>query len=345
MDTVIRLDGEGMISRVKAWKRGLIKSSLIASALLWAADLVYKAAGDISYINREKCILFRILPRPGFLIYEYFIETLMIVFVGTFIAVLLARRFRRLRRFLPGNPAAGFVYGSLIPVCSCAAIPLLSSMKGRMRFPTTMSFVLAAPLLSPYIIVLSFSVLGFKYGMLRIAASFVLVMLTVWILGGFARNSEAAEAVPVSAGCPETCRPHEDDIYLQTFEVFKRLLPFILVAGAVGLLLEYTGTRNLMLSGMFGGGVGSVLAWILAGIPLYFCNGAEVLFLRPLMAHGFPVGTGVAFSLTSTAICTTSVAMLVRMIGGRLTAVLVGCIISISLAIALVLNYLSSTLH
>lgn len=40
-------------------------------------------------------------------------------------------------------------------------------MKGRTRFTTTMSFVLVTPLLSPYILVLSFSVLGFHYGMLN----------------------------------------------------------------------------------------------------------------------------------------------------------------------------------
>jgi uncharacterized membrane protein YraQ (UPF0718 family) len=94
-----------------------------------------------------------------------------------------------------------------------------------------------------------------------------------------------------------------------------------------------------MLNGLFGKGVGTIMAWILIGVPLYFCNGAEVLFLRPLLNHGFPVGTGVAFSLTSTAICTTSVAMLLRMIGVKLTLILIVCVISISLGLALIMNY------
>jgi len=338
MDTVTVLDGEERLSRSGIWKRNLIRSSLIASILLWAADIVYRAAGDISYINRQKCILFRILPRPGFLIYEYLFETLVIVFVGTFIAVILARQFSKLRRFLPNNPATAFLYGSLIPVCSCAAIPLLSSMKGKMKFSTTMSFVLAAPLLSPYIIVLSFSVLGFRYGVLRILSSFVLVMLTAMVLGAFERKGEPIDMSRM-AGCSRSCGPRETDAYLQTFAIFKGLLPFLLVAGALGVALEYFGTRDLILHGMFGGGAGSILAWILVGVPLYFCNGAEVLFLRPLMNHGFPMGTGIAFSLTSTAICTTSVAMLFRMIGSRLTFILIGCVVAVSLGLALIMNY------
>ncbi|MGD9141802.1 MAG: permease [bacterium] len=340
METVIGLDGEKGLSRTGNLKRNLIRSSLIGGAVLWAADIVYRAAADISYVNRQKCILFRILPRPGFLAYEYLIETLIIVFVGTFIAVLIARQSSRLKRFLPGNPVTAFLYGSLIPVCSCAAIPLLSSMKGKMRFQTTMSFVLAAPLLSPYIIVLSFSVLGLKYGVLRILSSFVLVVLTAVVLGAFERRSKSPEAGALAGGCSKSCGPRESDIYLQTFAVFKGLLPFLLAAGALGMALEYFGTRDLMLYGLFGKGAAGIAGWILVGVPFYFCNGAEVLFLRPLMNHGFPVGTGIAFSLTSTAICTTSIAMLFRMIGLKLTLILIGCTVSISFGLALIINHL-----
>lgn len=340
METAIKLDGEVTICRTRSWKRSLIKAGVIVSMLLWAADIVYRVAGDISYIDRQKCILFRLLPRPGFLIYEYLFETLAIVLVGTFIAVLLARQFSRLRKFFPENPAAAFCYGSLIPVCSCAAIPLLSCMKGRMRFPTTMAFVIAAPLLSPHIIVLSFSVLGFRYGVLRILSSFLLVMLTVMILGAFERGRSAVDAIRMAASCDKNCGPQGADIYFQTFAIFKSLLPFLIIAGGMGVLLEYFSTRDLVLHGVFGDGVAGIMTWILVGVPLYFCHGAEVLFLRPLMSHGFPVGTGIAFSLTSTAICTTSIAMLFRLIGTRLTVILIGCIISISLGLALIINYL-----
>jgi uncharacterized membrane protein YraQ (UPF0718 family) len=266
-------------------------------------------------------------------------ETLAIVFVGTFIAVLLARQFSRFQRIIPANPAAAFLYGSLIPVCSCAAIPLLSSMKGKMRFSTTMSFVLAAPLLSPYIIVLSFSVLGLRYGVLRILSSFVLVILTALVLGAFERRGKPIEVAGLAGGCSRACAPGETDLYLQTFAIFKGLLPYLLVAGAMGVLLEYFGTRDLMLHSVFGSGPGSIMAWILVGVPLYFCHGAEVLFLRPLMNHGFPVGTGIAFSLTSTVICTTSIAMLFRLIGARLTFILIGCVVAISLGLALIINH------
>jgi uncharacterized membrane protein YraQ (UPF0718 family) len=144
----------------------------------------------------------------------------------------------------------------------------------------------------------------------------------------------------VAGGCSKSCGPRETDIYFQTFAVFKGLLPFLLVAGALGVALEYYGTRDLILHGLFGDGPVGIAGWILVGVPFYFCHGAEVLFLRPLMNHGFPVGTGIAFSLTSTAICTTSIAMLFRLLGARLTLVLIGCVVSIAFGLALIMNHI-----
>ncbi len=319
-------------------KQRIIRTALMFSALIWTSDIFYKIINDVSYVNRERCILFRTLPKAGFLIFEYFFETVIIVFVGIYIAVLLSRWFQRFQRFFPNNPATAFLYGALIPVCACGVIPLLSSMKGRMKFTTTMSFVLAAPILSPYILVLSFSVLGFTYGVLRIASSFILVMVTAFILGFLQGKTASPELAGIGADCPKTFNGQDGDIYLETFEMFKRLLPFLLVGGALGVLLELLDPRFFLLNRQTGKGVLGVLIWVVIGVPLYLCNGVEVLFLRPLVNHGFPLGTAVAFSLTSTAICTTSIAMLLNTIGKRLTVVLVACVVLISLTLAFLVN-------
>jgi uncharacterized membrane protein YraQ (UPF0718 family) len=318
----------------------LIKGLLVAASSAWAADIVYKVTSDISFANREKCILFRALPPIGFTLFEYVFETLVVVFVGTFVAVWLRRRFSRFSRFYPRSPWAAFAYASAIPVCACAAIPLLESMKGKLKFTTTMSFVLAAPLLSPYIIILSFSVLGFTYGVLRILSSFALVMVTAFILGLVERRIAVVPRTFMGPGCTRHCPGASGDIYIETFTVFRSLLPYLLIAGGAGVVLEYLGPRAGLLAGRMGAGPGGIMTWVLVGVPLYFCNGAEVLFVRPLVVHGFPLGTGVAFSMTSTAICATSIAMLLKVIGRWLTTVMVGCVVAGSLALGLVLNLL-----
>jgi len=337
--SLARVDGEAVPDQGRL-KRQLIQWGLVLSALVWAADVTYKLWKDISFVNREQCVLFRALPRPGFLVFEYFFETLVIVFVGTFIAVWLSRRFLRFRRWFPRNPLTAFAYGSLLPVCSCGVIPLVESARGKMGFATLMALVISAPLLSPYIIVMSFSVLGPTYGLLRIASAFILTMVSAAVLG-LAHGRLKAPAAAAAAGCAGQCASPDPDIYLETFAIFRRLVPYLLVAGALGVGLEYLGPRRFLLGGGFAGGLPEVLIWTLVGVPLYFCNGAEVLFLRPLVTHGFPMGTAISFSLTSTAVCVTSIAMLLRVIGVRLTLILVGVVAAVSVALALLINSLA----
>ncbi|MFZ1947509.1 MAG: permease [bacterium] len=362
-------------------KRLAVKSALVASAVFWGADTVYKLAKDITYVNREQCVLFRALPKPAFVLFEYFFETLVIVFVGTFIAVWLARQFLRFRRFFPTNPVTAFLYGALLPVCSCGVIPLVAAMKGRLKLPTVIAFIMAAPVLSPYIIALSFSVLGPTYGLLRILSAFVLTMACACVAGLVERKwpvtglavpaagaeesggaLEAAYVLPQSgllgptsgngwarrrmaalagAACSGKCPGAPvGDIYLEAFSLFRKLLPYLVVAGLFGVGLEYLGPRNFLMRGGFGSGVGEIAIWALVGVPLYFCNGADVFFLRPLVSHGFPLGTAIAFSLTSTAVCITSLVMLFKLIGGRVTAALAISVPAVSISLALLLNWI-----
>ena len=365
-----------------ARKRFFAKSAVIACAVFWGADIVYKLAKDVTYANREQCVLFRALPKPAFILFEYFFETMVIVLVGTFIAVWLARQFLRFRRFFPRNPATAFLYGALLPVCSCGVIPFVASMRGRLRLPTVIAFIVAAPVLSPYIIALSFSVLGPTYGLLRILSAFVLTMTCACVVGLVERRwAVAGLAVPAAAGAEESGGALEaayvlpqsgplgptssngwarrrmavlagaacsgkcpgapaGDIYLEAFSLFRKLLPYLVVAGLFGVGLEYLGPRRFLMRGGFGDGVGEVAIWALVGVPLYFCNGADVFFLRPLVSHGFPVGTAIAFSLTSTAVCVTSLAMLLRLVGGRLTAALAIAVPAVAILLALLLNWI-----
>lgn len=327
----------GVISR--DLRRQVVKWGLVASVLVWAGDTGYKLFKDISYVNREQCVLFRSLPRPGFLVFEYFIETIVITFVGIFIAVWLSRQFLRYRRLFPRNPLTAFAYGSTLPVCSCGVIPLVTSMRGRLGFTTLMALVISAPILSPYIIVLSFTVLGPVYGLLRIGSALVLTMTTAGVLGLVYRERDLP-AVAAAAGCSKQCAPGDEDIYLETLAIFRRLLPYLAVAGALGVALEYLGPRQFLLRGGFAEGLPELAIWTLVGVPLYFCNGAEVLFLRPLVNHGFPLGTAISFSLTSTSVCVTSIAMLLKVIGTRLTVVMVAWVTAVSFALALLINLL-----
>ena len=175
----------------------VLKVGIYFSIFLLIIDFIYKSWYGISYQNREMCVVYNFLPSVLFWIYEYFIELFLVVIVGVFVAVILERQFSKHKRFFPKNQFSAFIYASIIPVCSFSAIPMIETMKDKFKFCTLITFVVAAPLLNPYIVSLSFSVLGIKYGILRITASFVLAIITGLVVEYFCNGADVVFLQPL----------------------------------------------------------------------------------------------------------------------------------------------------
>ncbi|MFH2035688.1 MAG: permease [Candidatus Zixiibacteriota bacterium] len=309
--------------------------------------MIYKTAYGISYDNRRDCLLYSNLPRWLFLAYEYLIELFLMVIIGVFLASILEKYFSRIKRFIPKNPILAFIYASIIPVCSCGTVPLISALKDKVPFRTIITFTVAAPLLNPYIIMLSASVLGFKYLIIRIFCSFILAVATGYLVGFFYKRIEKPKSSALSIECQAKagCNCDNYNIYLNTYNVLKKITPYLLIAGPFGFLLELMAPGALLKSYDFGNNIIGILLVIVVGVPVYFCNGADVLFLQPLIQqYNLSLGTAMAFSLTSTSVCLSSLALLTKYIGKKLTAIMLSSIIVLTIVLALlipiILNYL-----
>jgi len=320
-------------------KNKIKKCFIIFCILFFLVDFIYKTINNITYITREKCILYRMMPKLGFLVFEYFIELIMIVVVGTFLAVLLKSYFAKFKRFFPTNIVTAFLYASLLPLCACTTIPLIGSMKDKLRFRTIISFIVAAPLLSPNIIILSFSVLGVKYGIMRIIAAFILALMSGIVVEFFYSEKEPKGLIVISNCNPGACDMENSNIYLHTFDIFKKLIPYLIFAGIVGIAIEFFKPAYFLTNYNIPNNFVGVMLVILAGIPVYLCNGAEVLILRPIIHHSdLALGTAIAFSLASTSVCITSIVMLAKFMGRKLTIILLANIIFVTLLIGLFIN-------
>jgi uncharacterized protein len=323
--------GTIQVSNQKRFNLGKIAIWVIL--FLLAADAIYSAWNGINMQTRNNCVIHRSIPHWLFLTNEYFIELFMVVVAGAFTGTVAEKFFTCYRKLFPKNQITAFVYASVIPVCSCSAIPMIESMKKRLPLRTLVTFVIAAPLLNPYIIFLSYSVLGMKYGTLRIIGSFLVSMLT----GLF------VEWVYIRSGKPEigiykSCEPAGcdfvpgNDVYRKTWKMIGKIAPYILVAGLLGMIFELTGPVKLIEQLPLNGSIVSLLLVTLIGIPIYFCNGADVLFLSPLLTYtDIGLGAALAFSITSTAICASSIVMLSKFLGEKLTVALVGAVMIITL--------------
>jgi uncharacterized membrane protein YraQ (UPF0718 family) len=166
----------------------------------------------------------------------------------------------------------------------------------------------------------------------------VLAILTGYIAEYFYNRQNPTE-LEMSGVCNpgSGCPLKKENLYEASYETIKKIFPFLAIAGLMGIGVEYYSPgrflNHLNLSDSL---FGTVLV-ILIGIPVYFCNGADILFLHPLVKFsGLPLGTAIAFSLTSTSVCISSIILLIKFIGKNLTFIIVASIMSITF----VLSYL-----
>ncbi len=302
-------------------KEWILRGLIYFTIALLLADFIYKTYYGINFQTREKCILYAHLPRWAFLLYEFTLDLFMTVLIGIFVGTLLQKHFTRYKRFYPRNQFSAFVYAAVIPVCSCSAIPMMGAMQGQLRLRTIITFVVAAPLLNPYIVALSFTVLGNEYAFMRIISSLLLAVGAGYFAELVAPKTAIADPEKLLSCTSNTsCGLPGKSIYTESFRIFKKLIPYLLIAGVISLAFEIFQPTEILEKLQLKSGPLSAAAFILIGMPIYFCNGADILFLQPLVNYGgLSMGTSIAFSLTSTAICVSSFMMLLKYLGKKLT--------------------------
>src|SRR5699024_11944208 len=77
----------------------------------------------------------------------------------------------------------GTVLGALTPFCSCSTIPILAGLlSSKAPFGPSMSFLIASPLLNPVIVILLWTLLGWKLTLyyVVIVGIFAVLIGVVW---------------------------------------------------------------------------------------------------------------------------------------------------------------------
>ena len=128
--------------------------------------------------------------------------TLVALFIPITIGIALAQRWigpERLERWLGGRNlplalAKGTVLGAVTPFCGCSTVPLLLGLlKANVRFAAVAAFMLASPLLNPYILGVVALLFGGRTTVVyaAVAAATSMGLGAVWELAGLDRHLAA----------------------------------------------------------------------------------------------------------------------------------------------------------
>jgi len=302
---------------------------------------LYMNVMGFNSLSHDACLVYKSVPRWFFYLYENILELFIVVILGIFAGVITEKYFLKIKRFYPKNQLLAFLYGSILPICSCGAVPLIESMKRKTSMKVIITFVIATPLLNPYIIFVSYAVLGLKFTILRVVFSFFTAIITGQILQ-FAADRFKQSIPGDFEACLTDCDPVlARDPFVKTMRMTKKIMPYILFAGLLsfGLAMlnpkQYIETMNLTAEPW------ATILMTLIGIPIYVCNGTDVLFLKPLLQYAdLSMGAAIAFSLSSSALCISSIVMLTKFIGTKLTTILVASVFLLMLLFSYIINYL-----
>ena len=254
---------------------------------------------------------------------------------------------------LPTTMLGAGIFAAIIPVCSCGAVPLVRAMlaTGQIRVRTVITFLMIAPVLSPFVIPFSFE-LGLSYAITRIVAIFILAMVVGIIIERLAgvKEEDGRGAAYYCKGCAVSSRKSPattNSALIAGWDIMLFLLPYIVIGIVIGALIAKYVPASLVGTYLSSDFVGLITSTSIS-LPLFLCAGQEIVILAPLMnvplmgVHVVPLGHAIAFTIAGTGICLSAIPALVPTIGKRAVAVLVASFWIGSVILGLIINYIMS---
>ncbi|CAM3927924.1 permease [Shewanella aquimarina] len=288
---------------------------------------------------------------------HFFIEDTSKIFALLLIMIYLigwlraALNVERVRDYLAGKPkllgySLGAGFGAITPFCSCSSIPVfLGFTTAGIPVGITMAFLLTSPLINEVAILLLFSLLGAKITLL-----YALTGITIGMLGGALLDLLHAERwlQPLAANAyqrgisqAQTAAAHSSPMSPpsmswrqrhqfakeETLTIFGRVWKWVIIGVGLGAALHGFVPAGFLEANLGDGQWWSVPVAVLMGIPLYANATGVIPVLESLLMQGVPLGTTLAFCMSTVAASFPEFVMLKQVMRWRLLAMLFGLLL------------------
>lgn len=286
---------------------------------------------------------------------HFFIEdtTKIIVLLVVMIYVIALLRasinVEKVREYLAGKQRffgyfAGSAFGTVTPFCSCSSIPVfLGFTSAGIPLGITMSFLITSPLINEIAVLLLFSLLGWKFTLVYIVFGMLIGMLGGWFLDAIgaerwlqpfaAKAMQKAQdkkeqqdgANTPALGAQETkmtfAQRHEFAKTEMT-EIVSRVWKWVFIGVGIGAGLHGFVPDGWIQAHLGAGQWWSVPASVLVGIPLYSNATGVIPIMEGLLSNGLPIGTTLAFCMSTVAASVPEFVMLKQVMQWRLLGIL-----------------------
>lgn len=232
----------------------------------------------------------------------------------------------------------GAGFGAITPFCSCSSIPLfIAFTSARIPLGVTMAFLITSPLINEIAVVLLWGLLGWKFTLIYLA-----VGLLSGIVGGAIMDALRAERwlqpflldAASKPGPRELTLHHTPDLLerhafalAETQQIFRRVWRWVIIGVGLGALLHGFVPEAWITSTLGQGQWWSVPLAVAVGIPLYTNVTGIVPVMESLLLKGLPLGTTLAFCMSTVAASLPEVLMLKQVMRWKLLALFLGLLL------------------
>lgn len=259
----------------------------------------------------------------------YFIALIRASLNIEFVRNYLSRKHRLVGYFL------GSGFGAITPFCSCSSIPVfLGFTSAGIPVGITMAFLLTSPLINEVAVLLLLSLLGWQF-----TAIYILVGMAVGILGGMfldlihaekmlqafaAKAYQQAQGAGIGVEPTQRLSLRERHQFAKTelFDIFGRVWKWVIIGVGLGAALHGFVPDGWIASHLGQGQWWSVPMAVLLGIPLYSNATGVIPIMESLITKGLPVGTTLAFCMSTVAASFPEFILLKQVMQWRLLAII-----------------------
>ena len=250
----------------------------------------------------------------------------------------------------------GACFGAITPFCSCSSIPVfLGFTSAGIPVGITMAFLLTSPLINEVAVLLLLSLLGWKFTVM-----YVVVGMAVGILGGIFLDLIKAERwlQPFAAKAYQQAnsKPGADQgvstkttamsfqarhkfAISETLDILGRVWKWVFIGVGLGAGLHGFVPDGWIASHLGDGQWWSVPAAVLLGIPLYSNATGVIPVMEGLITNGLPIGTTLAFCMSTVAASFPEFVLLKQVMQWRLLAILFGLLLASFTLIGWIFNF------
>ena len=286
---------------------------------------------------------------------------LLLVMIYAIALIRASMNVERVRDYLAGkHKGVGYIlgssFGAVTPFCSCSSIPVfLGFTSAGIPVGITMSFLITSPLINEVAVLLLLSLLGWKFTLL-----YVVVGMSVGILGGVFLDaikaerwlqSFAAKALERGQNASSTVQSKQVDTLSlkerhsfakeEMLEIFGRVWKWVIIGVGLGSALHGFVPDGWIEEHLGNGQWWSVPSAVLLGIPLYSNATGVIPVMESLIKQGLPIGTTLAFCMSTVAASFPEFILLKQVMQWRLLAVLFVLLLVAFTLIGWIFNYLT----